>query len=730
MTIIHWIKIKNFLSIGSLTQEINLSIAGLTLVLGENFDVGGGDQDARNGVGKTSSLQAISYGLFGEPLTKIKLDNLVNNINNKGMFISIGFESNGKNYVIERGRKPNILRFFEEGVDLNEAKGENKFTQQDIERILGISHAMFKHVVAMNIYTDPFMRMKAADQREVIEELLGITLLSKRAEALKDLRDDTQDALKDEEAKIKANTEANARIEQAIERARTEAEIWQTAHDRQVSSLVARAEEMGQIDVDVEIVIFDQIDAWNASKKEYDHALELLVTEISDKGEEIVRIKKEIRRYQEEAERVDSGEVARLEAQAKRYLAESEEDATPHINRLSSEAIRRRKEAENKMATAEKLAVDMIALQEQIDNPNAHTCTTCGQGLAGTDHLTKVTNRLQKQVDDLTAQIQKAMSEADACNAEAESIDVEIEQLKERYASKKEEARSKAKAIQQDIEIAKTVLAQHREAARERITERQEVVTALQQEKDNAESSLVELREALTNLGHKPVSKYHSRDAVWKFKQERDLLLAQIETEMGKPNIHLSKIEGLQSTLIEIDYEPVNELNLRLKHEVFLYKLLTAKDSFIRKKIIDQNLSYLNNRLNHYLEKLRLPHEVRFMPDLTVEIALLGRELDFEQLSSGEKNRLILANSWAFRDVWESSNESFNLYFLDEIIDGLDGQGAESALMVLQGIARDRNKSVFLISHKDNLIGRADRVMMVRKEDQFTTIIQDYHMAA
>ena len=64
----------------------------------------------------------------------------------------------------------------------------------------------------------------------------------------------------------------------------------------------------------------------------------------------------------------------------------------------------------------------------------------------------------------------------------------------------------------------------------------------------------------------------------------------------------------------------------------FYYKLLTTKDSFVRKKLIDQNLVYLNKRMNHYLERLGLPHEVKFMPDLTVEVTLLGKELDFEQL--------------------------------------------------------------------------------------------------
>jgi signal transduction protein with GAF and PtsI domain len=103
----------------------------------------------------------------------------------------------------------------------------------------------------------------------------------------------------------------------------------------------------------------------------------------------------------------------------------------------------------------------------------------------------------------------------------------------------------------------------------------------------------------------------------------------------------------------------------------FLYKLLTNKDSYIRKRIIDQNLSYLNARLSQYLDRIGLPHTVVFMNDLSVNITELGRELDFDNLSRGERNRLILSLSWSFRDVWESLYQPINLLFIDELIDSV-----------------------------------------------------------
>ena len=153
---------------------------------------------------------------------------------------------------------------------------------------------------------------------------------------------------------------------------------------------------------------------------------------------------------------------------------------------------------------------------------------------------------------------------------------------------------------------------------------------------------------------------------------------------------------------------------------------LTNKDSFIRKKIIDQNLMYLNNRLTYYLDKLGLPHQVVFQNDLAVEITQLGQDLDFDNLSRGERNRLILGMSFAFRDVWESLYQKINLLFIDELIDsGMDTAGVESSLSVLKKMGREGDKNVYLISHKDELIGRVNNVMKVIKENGFTSYEND-----
>ena len=120
---------KNFMSIGAQTQAVNFDQCQLTLVLGHNLDLGG--DGSRNGTGKTTIVNALSYGLYGDALTNIRKDNLINKTNGKAMIVSVEFEKDGVAYRIERGRRPNTLKFFVDGTEPGdgEQQGDSRETQ-------------------------------------------------------------------------------------------------------------------------------------------------------------------------------------------------------------------------------------------------------------------------------------------------------------------------------------------------------------------------------------------------------------------------------------------------------------------------------------------------------------------------------------------------------------------------------------------------------------------------
>lgn len=678
------VTIKNFLSVGNATQAIRLDANGLTLILGANTDGNGGT--TRNGAGKSTILQAISFGLFGKPLTKIKVDNLVNNINNKGMIVTVEFEKDGKSYRIERGRKPQILRWFvnnqehkdDKGSD--EAQGENKHTQDEIERVLGMTHTMFLHVLALNTFTDPFLKMKAADQRAVIEELLGVVTLSQRADALKKLVAQTKERVRDEEATIKATTEANARIEGMIRQTETSQQRWQRQHEATLAELLESIEAVEKIDFDAEIAQFDALDLFLAGQRDAKAAWEKAKYTLDTQHREVNRA---------------------LDALGKAETALTGSDVEAAVKRLERDNQRKMDDSRRHIANADKLSEDIEKLKGQIARADATTCQCCDQPLTGTDHLATVIANFERQIEQAAAKKARELADAKARMDEGMAALDEV-------AVVRADAQARQEAATQALADAER---QHEDAHRAHDA-------ALAEEKA--------ARAALAALGDRPQTTFGSRDEVYKAKQLYETLARDLENETAQVNPFDAQVEGLRGTVQPIDNQPLIDLQDLQKHQDLLLKLLTNKDSFIRKKIVDQNLNYLNTRLNHYLDKLGLPHEVQFQPDLSVDIRHLGRDFDFEQLSRGEMNRVIMATSWSFRDVWESLNEPVNLYFIDEVLDqGTDSHGAEAALAILKSMARDRGKNVFLISHRDELVGRIDRTLLVRKEQGFSQFEED-----
>ena len=269
------ITVKNFMSVGNSTQAIDFNREDLTLVLGENLDLGGDDTGARNGTGKTTIINALSYALYGQALTNIKRDNLINKTNGKNMLVCLEFEKKGKKYKIERGRKPNILKFYvdeQEQEAEDNAQGDSRETQHEINRLLEMGHEMFKHVVALNTYTEPFLSLKTNDQRAIIEQLLGITLLSEKADKLKEELKLNKEGAKEEEFRIQAVEAANNHIKEQIETLKRRSKIWEDKKDEDVQKLQKAIIDLGDVDIDTELDQHTKLAEWNEQESQISSA--------------------------------------------------------------------------------------------------------------------------------------------------------------------------------------------------------------------------------------------------------------------------------------------------------------------------------------------------------------------------------------------------------------------------------------------------------------------------
>ena len=442
--------------------------------------------------------------------------------------------------------------------------------------------AMFKNIVTLNTYTLPFLATKQAEQREIIEQLLGITLLSQKADLLKEKMRVTKATITEEKMSIDTKVASNEKIQESIESLKLRSSAWATQKETDLKNFAEAIAELEKVDIKAEL---------DAHKRLQKHS-EMQIA---------------LRSLQKE----------------KAY----------HEDSLTK--------AEN---TVTKTEADLEYTKQQ-------KCPTCEQSLQGDKHTQLV------------------------------------EQLKST------------------------------------LTESNEYVSKLRKDLTLVESGINDIGD----LGRLPDTYYDNIDEAYNHKGSLKDLKRQLDQTEKKDDPYAEQIDELTKTAIQkVDFEVINELEDLNRHQEFLYKLLTAKDSFIRTRIIEQNLTYLNQRLAYYLGKVKLPHTVAFQSDLSVQIEELGRELDFDNLSRGERNRLILSLSWAFRDVWESLYQQINLLFIDELVDaGMDLSGVESSMAVLKEMSRTQKKNIFLISHKDELVSRVNSILKVTKENGFTNYAND-----
>lgn len=582
--------LKNFMSFGNIEHAIDLDDNNLILVIGENRDVttNGSFSDSKNGTGKSTVINAISYVFYDKPLGRVKKDNLVNKYNEKNMVVSLTFTKNSDKYKIIRGRKPNFLKFYvnEKEFVENQAQGNNRDTQGEIEHVIGITYDVFKQIITLSAQTDAFLSLRDNDQRIIIEELLGITQLSEKAEKLKSMVRNIQKDIDQETFQIQTLQNLNEKTLSQIKRLQNLSDKWDKDHQILITDLEKSIQSLTVLDIQKELDL---------------HVISKKIADLSSVYKNL------------------SNEEKNIDLSIKK----TDRSISTISDNLQTAIIEKK-------------------------------CYACGQS---------IDENHQELLDDLKSEL-KTLKET-------------LDGLKDR----KEKLISDKKIIETEI----------------------------------------------VSLGEVEEPFYKSEKDAWDHNGTIENLKKNLEREQTNKNPYSEQISNLKKeNLSKIDIDKLDNLKSEKVHQEFLLKILTNKDSFVRKKIIDQSLTFLNFRLDHYLTEIGLPHTVKFQNDLSVKIDLLGREYDFDNLSRGQKTRLIISLNFAFRDVFESLNFPINMIFVDELLDnGLDPAGIDNSVRILKEMARTTKKSIFLVSHKEEIKPRVDKTITVILENGFSSIGED-----
>ena len=196
MILFRYVRWKNLLSTGNYFTEINLSGNTNTLIVGEN------------GSGKSTMLDALCFALFGKPFRDINKPQLLNSINNKDCVVEVEFDTGNKAYKIIRGIKPNVFEIYCNGELVNQDAAVRDYQEYLEKFILKLNYKSFTQIVILGSASfTPFMQLKSADRREIIEDLLDIQIFSTMNSLVKDRLSNNKDLVANKKHEIDLATQ-------------------------------------------------------------------------------------------------------------------------------------------------------------------------------------------------------------------------------------------------------------------------------------------------------------------------------------------------------------------------------------------------------------------------------------------------------------------------------------------------------------------------------------------
>ncbi len=756
------VSIQNFLSYGAVPTVIDLDCGGTTLIIGEDLDNTASGVGA-NGVGKTVWLNALIYGLYGKPISNIKSDNLVNNINNKHLEVIVTFIKDDKVYTVKRVRKEkglgNYAKVYCHGIkeQLNTDKHDVtpdsiKNIDDFVERALCIPFELFVRIVAFSATHTPFLDLPVrhasqANQSDIMEELFRLNRLSEKADLLKEEIKNTKQSLDIKQRHNEQLEVENTRHNDQIASAHARVTEWAEKNAMEITQATTDVRDFEDADVDGQLKLFAD--------------LEKIQTKQDDLLDKVVDFNTNI--HTNEISRDGSVQELNLREENNKDIREK----FKQWDIDTALAIENYDEAKQELVSREtldkQLELHNVMRGLSDDRDILITCTK--------DIDTKINDSLQNIADAEEELSHLLDAKCPYCLQKYENTKSKIKKCKETLAfsnkNLKENNKSKVAYDEAFVTVDKEIA-----ATREKITHHPEEIEAenrlrddlikamadldgvknphIEQEAAIDETRTYEIQKDIENfekniqketenrdiykvdaaaldddiLKIKNKIEFATLDLVYTAKNQLEIAAGKLKTLQSSENPHMEALLELQNVMIEaVDMDSVNTLDKLLTHQNYLLKLLTKKDSFIRKNLLSKNLIFLNQRLKGYLSDLGLPHRVEFTQEMTAKISQFGHELDFGNLSSGQKARVNLALSFSFRDVLQRSLDSVNVCMLDEVLDvGLDGVGVQNAARMLKRKSRDDGLTLFIISHRDEVSGIFDKKLIVQMSRGFSNI--------
>lgn len=724
--------IRNFYSYGNNITVIPLSFTEPTLIIGENHDVMINGEFDTNAVGKSSILNALSYVLYGKPISPVKkIDDVINNINKKNTYVAVIFEINGLFYKIERWRKnAKMGGVGNNGVKITKADTFEGLTTSKIvetpagreaeariaEDILNMPFDIFARIAAITAkYPPPFLSLPAthtkdASQTSILEELFGQKELTEKARILKD-------RIKETIAEITRLTELNDRIgeevgryTQQLELAKNSIDSWNVSHASDIENIKTTIAGLESIDYEAELAHLSRI-------KEVDDAMHKLSTKLTLSQSKLDDHNNTQKRYEQWAadNAAEQKSLTQLLAPYASIDFDNELKNLKIVERLKSEHTTEITLQSTLKSTLKELYTKIDTLNSEVKILKSSKCPYCSQAYYENK------NKIIEKENDLkihALEYNETQVNLDSSKSRTETILASIDEVECMFDNMVDYTNTKNKVSGLENKLIEVSGADNPYTSSMTEDECRIIVDAVSKLQND-----ITALEAHRKLMPTPI---RTEAELYTSQTRRDELKKQLVSKINETNPHEDVVDRLTKVFETIDrprVAEIDELKVKLEHQQFLLKLLTKKDSFIRQALLDINLPLLNSRMRHYLDIIGLPHKVEFTKDMSISISQFNNEIGYNNLSGGQQARINLAIAFSFRDVVQARHQKINVCVLDECLDtGLSNLGVKVSAKMIKQVAVENGLSMYVITHRDEIKSSFDRTLKAILKGGLTTV--------
>lgn len=682
------LEINDFQSIGH--AKIDLDEKGTVLIKGiNNYE----ENTLSNGSGKSSIFEALYFSLFGR--TTSGITNVTNRYSgSKSYKLVLEFSLDGVEYKITRdGTKVSILQNGED-ISRRNKSDTDTFIRDDI---LKISPDIFLNIIYLaQGFKSRLSALTAGGRKDQIEEIIGTAEITENFRLeMQSMKEKLNNELNETNNKISYNQGTLQQINTNINNYNLEIERIKKEKENQPSKedLQKQIEDYNKL-ISNEKENQDKINKEITEIKDFNHSVEVEILKIDN---EIQSIKSEYQNKINQVVAKFSENTQNLAIENSNITSEYNTKILENNNQIS--ILNTQNTNYNNQIIQNKASIETLKTSD--------TCPTCGRKFDNFDQ-THLIQEIQKLIDN-NLENDKLIKENNIKIDELQKLNKtlnnekqeKIDKLNQQGIDLKNKEQEEEKQISDELNLKLDELIKQKEEKQKEIKDSSEQLNTLALSKSTVtdlEGKIALLNNTINNLKEESTENYEK-------------LIKDCNTQIIKINEDNENLQKQISKLEEQIGVATHSISL-ISREFKNYLLKSA-------------IEFLNNRLDHYSSLLfsNETDKIKFIQDGNKLDIYLGDAL-FESLSGGEKRKVDIAIMLVQKELANSmSNTYSNILILDEVFDGLDSKAIDIVTEILLTVSKDVN-SMFVVSHKDTIIGHDGMIIVTKGKDRISTVLQ------